>query len=130
MKALAQARTEQAEHLVSAADLYNEAALQLITDLHNLLGDELQLPAGAVSVPGILGLRELIDRPVQTPLRELEFQAAEQTRTTLYFDQPIWDALIEMSLRFGLQMRRSIHIHRLLELSAAWFLAGIAPDTE
>jgi hypothetical protein len=125
MKILARKRTEQADHVVSTSDLYNEAATQLITDLHGLLGDELRLPAGAVSLSGILGLRELLDRPVVTPLRELDLNCDTQQRTTLYIDQSVWDALIEMSLRFGLSMRRTIHIHRLLELAAAWFLAGL-----
>jgi len=55
----------------------------------------------------------------------LTLRSDHQQRTTLYLDHPVWDALIEVSLRFGLQMRRSIHVHRLLEMSAAWFLAGI-----
>jgi hypothetical protein len=124
MKAMAQARTRQGDRLVSTTDVYNEAARLLITDLHALLGDDLRLPAGAVSVSAILGLRDLIERPVVTPLRELSLQSVEQRRTTLYLDPAVWDALIEMSLRFGLQMRRSIHVHRLLDLGAAWYLAG------
>jgi len=118
-------RTQQADHMVSTSDLYNEAAMQLITDLHQLLGSELRLPAGALSLTGVLGLRELVARPVLTPLRELVLEADDQQRTTLYMDQAIWDALIEMSLRFGLSMRRAIHVHRLLELGAAWYLAGL-----
>jgi hypothetical protein len=126
MKAIAKERTAEADHLISATDLYNEAAIQLIEDLHQLLGDELRLPAGAVTLSGILGLRELIDRPVYTPLRELEFHTGEQYRTTLYFDQAVWDALIEMSMRFGLRMRRAVQVQRLIELAAAWYLAGLA----
>lgn len=125
MKSLARKRSEDVEYTVSTSDMYNVAALQLVTDLHDLLGEELRLPAGAVTMDGILGLRELIDRPVLTPLRELELQSTEQQRTTLYLDQPIWDALIEMSLRFGLRLRHTIHVHRLIELGAAWYLAGI-----
>ncbi len=125
MKALAKSRSEQSERAVSVADLYNEAVRVTVTDLHDLLGDDLRLPAGATTLAGVLGLRELIDRPVVTPLRELTLRSDDQQRTTLYLDQPVWDALIEVSLRFGLQMRRSIHVHRLLEMSAAWFLAGI-----
>ena len=128
MTALAHQRARRADHAVSASDLYNEAALQLVADLHELLGDDLRLPAGAVSLSGILGLRELVDRPVVTPLRDLNPQASEQQRTTLYIDQPLWDALIEMSLRFGLSMRKTIHVHRLLELGAAWYLAGVEDD--
>ena len=125
MKAIAKERTAGADRLTSASDVYNEAAVQLIEDLHQLLGDELRLPAGAVTLTGILGLRELIDRPILTPLRALEFHTGEQFRTTLYFDQPVWDALIEMSMHFGLRMRRAIHVHRLIELGAAWYLAGL-----
>lgn len=125
MKALARDRSGCADHAISVSDVYNEAALQLITDLHDLLGDDLRLPAGAVTLSGILGLRELVARPLLTPLRDLDLQSGEQQRTTLYIDQPIWDALIEMSLRFGLSMRRPIHVHRLLELSAAWYLASL-----
>lgn len=126
MSALATARSEASDRVVSVSDLYNAAARELITDLHELLGDDLRLPSGAVSVPAVLGLRELIDRPVLTPLRSLEL-LNEQQRTTLHLDQPIRDALMEMSLRFGLQMRRSVHIHRLLELAAAWYLSGEDP---
>lgn len=123
MKHIAAVRTAQADHVVSVADLYNEAALVLITDLHSLLGDDLLLPAGAVALDGVLGLRELIDRQVRTPLRELTLKAQEQKRTTLYVDQPVWDALLEMALWFGLQLRQTIHVQRLLDLSAAWYLA-------
>lgn len=130
MKTLAKARTERVDHLISTADLYNEAARQLATDLHDLLGDELKLPAGAVTLSAVLGLREMVDRPIITQLRDLEFQASKQVRTTLYLDQSIWDALLEMSLRFGLQVRRTIHVHRLLELGAAWYLAGEQVPTE
>lgn len=130
MKKLAEMRSQEVDHVVSATDLYNEAAQQLITDLHQLLGNDFRLPGGAVSIPGILGLREMIDRPVLTPLRDLEFQAVEQLRTTLYLDPPIWDTLMELSLRFGLQMRRPIHVHRLLELSAAWYLVGIKTEPD
>jgi hypothetical protein len=125
MKTISKARTAEADRLISASDVYNEAAIQLIEDLHQLMGDELRLPAGAMSLSGILGLRELIDRPIRTPLRELDFHTGEQYRTTLYFDQVVWDALIEMSMRFGLRMRRAIHVHRLIELGAAWYLAGL-----
>lgn len=125
MKQLAEKRSQGVESVVSTADIYNEAAIELITDLHELLGEDLKLPAGAVSVAGILGLRELLDRPLQTPLKDLELQAGELQRTTIYIDQPVWDALVEMSLRFGLSMRRTIHVQRLLELAAAWYLAGL-----
>ena len=64
MKSLAKEHSEAVDYTVSASDLYNSAALQLITDLHDLLGPELRLPAGAVTMAGILGLRELMDRPV------------------------------------------------------------------
>jgi hypothetical protein len=125
MKAIAKGRSAEADHQISASDVYNEAAIQLIEDLHQLMGNELRLPAGAMTLTGILGLRELIDRPIRTPLRELDFHTGEQYRTTLYFDQAVWDALIEMSMRFGLRMRRAIHVHRLIELGAAWYLAGL-----
>lgn len=125
MKRVARERSQQVEHAVSTADVYNEAAIVLVTDLHEMLGEELKLPAGAVSVSGILGLRELLDRPVKTPLKHLELQAGELQRTTIYIDQPVWDALVEMSLRFGLSMRRTIYVQRLLELAAAWYLAGM-----
>ena len=123
MKEIADARARQEDHAVSVADLYNEAALVMITDLHTLLGDDLGLPAGAVALDGILGLRELLDRPVRTPLRDLALLSQDQKRTTLYVDQPVWDALLEMGLRFGLQLRQPIHVQRLLDLSAAWYLA-------
>jgi len=130
MKLLAKARTKHADHMVSTSDLYNEAAAQMLTDLHGLLGEELKLPAGAVSLSGILGLRELLDRPLKTPLRELGLQGEDLQRTTVYIDQPIWDALVEMSLRFGLSMRRTVYVQRLLELAAAWYLAGIESQHE
>jgi hypothetical protein len=130
MKALSKDRTHQSDHLISVSDLYNEASVQLVADLHTLLGDEMRLPAGAVTLSAILGLRELIDRPMLTPLRELSIQGGETQRTTLYFDRDIWDAMIEMSLRFSLQLRRSIHVHRLLEMAAAWYLAGLQAITE
>lgn len=125
MRILARVQTQQAGHVVSISDLYNEAASIFVTDLHGLLGDDLRLPAGALALPGILGLRELVDRPILTPLQELSLTADSHQRTTLYFDPLIWDALLEVSLRFGLRMRRVIHIHRLLELSSAWYLAGV-----
>lgn len=125
MKTLAKQRSGQSDHVMSTSDIYNLACMQLISDLQLLLGDQLRLPAGAVTLSGILGLRELIDRPIVTPLRDLDLNCDEQQRTTLYVDKPVWDALIEMSLRFSLSMRRSIHVHRLLELGAAWYLAGI-----
>lgn len=125
MKSLAKARTKQSDVMISTSDVYNEAAAQLLTELHDLLGEELKLPAGAVTLSGILGLRELINRPVRTPLRELGLQVGELQRTTIYIDQPIWDALVEMSLRFGLSMRRTIYVQRLLEMAAAWYLAGL-----
>jgi len=125
MKVLAKVRTKQSDAMVSASDVYNEAAAQMLTDLHDLLGEELKLPAGAVTLAGVLGLRELLDRPVKTPLRELGLQSGQLQRTTLYIDQPIWDALVEMSLRFGLGMRRTIYAHHLLEMAAAWYLAGL-----
>lgn len=130
MKTLARERSSQSDHMISTSDVYNEAAMQLVTDLHSLLGEEFRLPAGAVTMAGILGLRELLDRPILTPLRDLEFQNAEQQRTTLYFDQSVWDALLEMSLRFGLRLRRTVHVHRLIELGAAWFLAGLEISPE
>jgi len=130
MKALARQRTELSDHAISTSDLYNEAAHQMIADLRRLLGDELRLPAGAVTMTGILGLRELVDRPIVTPLGELDFQTGDQQRTTVYFDQDVWDALLEMSLRFGLRLRRAIHVHRMIELGTAWYLAGldVKPD--
>jgi len=124
LRTLAQKRTQNSDHLVSISDLYNEAAMQLVSDLHQLLGEELRLPAGAVTLSAILGLRELIDRPIRTPLRDLELHSDHLTRTTLHLDPAVWDALLEMSLRFGLRMRRAIHVHRLVELAAAWYLAG------
>lgn len=125
MRAAARTRSEEVERIISISDMYNEAAEQMIFDLHDLLGSDFRLPAGAVSLTGILGLRELVDRPVRTPLRELPLQPSDQLRTTLYFDKPMFDGLVELSMRFGLQMRRPIHIHRLIELSAAWFVAGL-----
>lgn len=125
MKNLARAKTEQAGCLISTSDIYNEAAAQLLTDLHELLGEDLRLPAGAMSLSGILGLRELIERPVYTPLRNLGLQTGKLQRTTIYVERAIWDALMEMSLRFGLSLRRTIYVPRLLELAAAWFLAGL-----
>jgi hypothetical protein len=125
MRTLARLQTEQSGHVVSISDLYNEAASIFITDLHVLLGDDLRLPAGALTLPGVLVLRELVDRPILTPLQELGLTATSTQRTTLYFDPIIWDALIEVTLRFGLRMRRVIHIHRLLELSSVWYLAGV-----
>ncbi len=130
IKALAKAHSQRAGHLVSASDLYNEAAAQLIVDLYGLLGDELKLPAGALSLTGVLGLRELVDRPVHTPLRDLELHAGETQRTTLYVDGPVWDALVEMSLRFSLRMRRTLYVQELLELAAAWYLAGLDESAE
>lgn len=124
MKALARQRTRQSDHLVSTSDLYNEAAALLVADLHALLGDDLRLPAGAVTLSGVLGLRELVDRPIRTPLRELELQRGDFQRTTVYIDQAVWDALVEMSLRFGLSMRKTVFVPHLIELAAAWFLAG------
>ena len=125
MKALADARSEHVDHQVSTSDVYTAAATELLTDLHDLLGEDMQLPAGAVSLPAILGLRELVARPLKTPLRELELQPDELHRTTVYIDQTVWDALAEMRLRFSLSMRRTIVAHRLIELAAAWYLAGI-----
>jgi hypothetical protein len=130
MKELAKAQSEDGVDYISTSDLYNDAARQLISDLHDLLGDELRLPAGVMSIPGILGLRELVDRPVLTPISELEFHNTKQHRTTAYFDQPVWDALMEMSLRFGLRWRRSVNFYRLVELSAAWYLAGVEMQQE
>ncbi len=49
MKVIAKERTAEADHLVSMSDVYNEAAVQLIEDMHALLGDELLLPAGAMT---------------------------------------------------------------------------------
>jgi len=130
MRILSRTRTEETGHLVSMSDLYNESASLLITDLHGLLGDELRLPAGAMTLPAILGLRELIDRPVVVPLSVLSLTAEGRQRTTLHMDPIIWDALLEMSLRFGLRMRRIVHVHRLLELGSAWYLAGLEPPAE
>ena len=56
MKALAKDRSEQADRAVSVADLYNEAVRVTVTDLHELLGDDLRLPAGATTLAGVLGL--------------------------------------------------------------------------
>lgn len=122
IRMLAKERSEHSDRLVSASDLYNEAAIQFMSDLHQLLGDEMKIPAGTVSLSGILGLRELIDRPILTPLHKLPLQTKGHQRTTLYLDETVWDALMEVSLRFALQMRRPLHIHRLMELSAAWYL--------
>ncbi|MBN1564965.1 MAG: hypothetical protein JXA10_14055 [Anaerolineae bacterium] len=130
MKELAKAQSEASVDYISTSDLYNDAARQLISDLHDLLGDEIQLPAGVMSIPGILGLRELVDRPVLTPIGELEFHNAKQHRTTAYFDQPVWDALMELSLRFGLRWRRAVNLYRLVELSAAWYLAGLEVEPQ
>lgn len=131
-KAIAQKRTKEAGHLVSASDIYNEASALLIEDMHHLLGDELRLPPGVVTFSAMLALREIVDRPIRTPLRDLNFEGVEQQRTSLYFDPVIWDALIEMSLRFGLRLRRLIHAHRMVELAAAWYLADMEkePDSE
>jgi hypothetical protein len=125
IRALSKARSRQAGHFVSASDLYNEAAERLITDLYELLGDELRLPSGAMSLSGVLGLRELVDRPIRIPLRELELHSEEAQRSTLYVDKPVWEALVEMSLRFGLHMRRPILVQHLLELAAAWYLTDL-----
>lgn len=130
IKGLAKARTEQGDRLVSVADVYNEAALILIEDLHDLLGDEMRLPSGTLSISGILGLRELVKRPVLTPLGDLPFSKSNSIRTTLYFDESIWDILMDLSLRFGLQLRRPLHVHRLVDLGAAWYLAGIEPHPQ
>ena len=127
MKRLAQSQSDQVDHAISTSDLYNEAAQQMLGDLRGLLGDDLRLPAGAMTLTAVLGLRELVDRPLLTPLRELEIDTGKHQRTTLYFDPPVWDALLEMSLRFGLRMRKAIHVHRLIELGLAWYLAGIEP---
>lgn len=125
MKSLARIKTEHAGCLISTSDMYNEAAAQLLTDLHELLGENLRLPAGAMSLSGILGLRELVARPVYTPLRNLGLRSGKLQRTTVYIERPIWDALMEMSLRFGLSLRRTIYVPRLLELASAWYLAGL-----
>ena len=130
MKDLAKVQSDQVDYLISTSDLYNDAARQLVSDLHSLLGDELSLPAGVMSIPGLLGLRELVDRPVLTPVSELEFHDVKQHRTTAYFDQPVWDALMEMSLRFGLRWRRAVNMYQLVELSAAWYLAGLKLQPE
>ena len=125
IRALSKRRSRQAGHFVSASDLYNEAAERLITDLYELLGDELRLPSGAKSLSGVLGLRELVERPIRTPLRELELHGEDAQRSTLYVDKPVWEALVEMSLRFGLHMRRPIFVQHLLELAAAWYLTDL-----
>lgn len=127
MKQLAEAQTGRADHLISTSDLYNQAAAQMLADLRALLGEEWRLPAGAVTLSAVLGLRELVDRPLHTPLRELDIDTGKHQRTTLYFDQDIWDTLLELSLRFGLRMHKPIHVHRLVELGVAWYLAGIEP---
>lgn len=127
MKQLAQAQTKKSDHAVSTSDLYNEAALQMLGDLRGLLGEDLRLPGGAMTLTAVLGLRELVDRPLVVPLRELDLDTGKHQRTTLYFDPHVWDALLEMSLRFGLRMRKAIHVHRLIELGVAWFLAGLEP---
>lgn len=130
MKQLAEAQTAQADHLISTSDLYNAAAAQMLDDLRGLLGEEWRLPAGAVTLSAVLGLRELVDRPLRTPLRELDLDTGKHQRTTLYFDQNIWDMLLELSMRFGLRMHKAIHVHRLIELGVAWYLAGVetTPD--
>ncbi len=125
IKALSKARSRQAGYFVSASDLYNEAAERLITDLYDLLGEELRLPSGAMTLSGVLGLRELVDRPIRIPLRELELHSEDSQRSTLYVDEPIWEALVEMSLRFGLHMRRTVFLQHLLELAAAWYLTDL-----
>ncbi|NDJ75105.1 MAG: hypothetical protein GYB65_02510 [Chloroflexi bacterium] len=124
MKRLSEQCTQESGRVVSISDLYNDAARQLIADLDDLLNDDMLLPAGALTVPALLGLRELVDRPIYTPLRELE-PRGRQKRTTLYLDQLVRDTLVDMSLRFSLQLRRAVHYHRLLELSAAWYLSGL-----
>lgn len=124
MKALAEQRTERADRLVSTSHVYNDAARLFVNDLEQLLGRDLCLPAGALTLSGVLGLRELVDRPVLTPLRDLALRADEQHRTTIYLDPQVWDALIEVSLQFGLQLRRTFHVQPLLKLAAAWYLAG------
>ena len=93
--------------------------------MYELLGDELRLPSGAKSLSGVLGLRELVERPIRTPLRELELHGEDAQRSTLYVDKPVWEALVEMSLRFGLHMRRPIFVQHLLELAAAWYLTDL-----
>ena len=128
IKALSKARSRQAGHFVSASDLYNEAAECFITDLYELLGDDLHLPSGAMTLSGVLGLRELVERPIRIPLRELELRSENSQRSTLYVDKPVWEALVEMSLRFGLHMRRPIFVQHLLELAAAWYLADLDED--
>ncbi len=128
IKALSKIRSQQAGYFVSASDLYNEAAEQLITDLYELLGDELRLPSGAMTLSGVLGLRELVDRPIRTPLSELALHSEDSQRSTLYVDKPIWEALVEISLRFGLYMRRTVFIQHLLELAAAWYLSDLGPS--
>ncbi len=125
IKALSKVRSRQVGHFVSASDLYNEAAARLITDLYELLGEELRLPTGAMTLSAILGLRELVDRPIRTPLRELALHSEDSQRSTLYVDKPIWEALVEMSLRFGLYMRRTVFVQHLLELAAAWYLSDL-----
>jgi hypothetical protein len=117
MKSIARARA------ISLSDLYNEAALLLITDVHSLLGDDLRLPLGALTLSGVLGLRELIDRPIRTPLRDLDVFSSGKRRTTLNLDEPVWNALMELSYRFGIQLRRSVPVHRLIELAAVWYLS-------
>ena len=79
MKALAEARTDAAGRLVSVSDLYNEAAAQMITDLHALLGDDVRLPAGAVSLTAVPGAERSI--APHTPLRDLPIEAEDQQRT-------------------------------------------------
>ncbi len=123
MKTLARARSRYSETTISVSDIYNEAARVFVTDLHSLLGDEMRLPTGAISLTGILGLRELIKRPMVTPLNVLPLEGDTQ-RTTLHFDQPVWDALMDTSLIISLQMRRVLHVHRMIEVSAAWYLTS------
>jgi hypothetical protein len=130
MKNLAELRTRRSGRLVSAADVYNDAARLFVTDMEQLLGYDLRLPSGTVTLASVLGLRDLIDRPILTPLRELNMRSPEQHRTTLYFDPPVWDALIEVSLRFGLQMRRTLHVQPVIELAAAWYVSGFDVDCD
>ena len=128
MKAIAKARSAEADHLVSTSDLYNLAVRQLTADLHKLLGDDMKLPAGALTITGVLGLRDLVDRPVFVPLRDLEPRAARQIRTTLYLDPPVWEAVMELGMRISLQLHRKVRLHQVLDLSAAWYLAGEEPE--
>lgn len=120
MRSLAAARS------IYVSDLYNVAVQQLTEDLRQLLGDDLVLPRGAVTLSGILGLRDLVDRPIRTPLGDLDQHADHSQHITIYLDDPVWGALMFVSFRFGVQLRQPVPLHRVAELAAAWYLCEFA----